>query len=167
MIKVKELLRFLRENDLRTILAALHSRDVHPVIQFFKYAVCGVVATITHALVFFLSAKYLIPGLESNCPDQWERAKASLGNNGVALIFSNTVAYVLDRIWVFTPGRHSALFEFLLFTLVNMPGVVSGGMVSYFVIAKLGWPPWAALIGFVLPNVMINFICRKLFIFHK
>ena len=167
MTQVKELLRFLRDNDLRTILAALNRREVHPFIQFFKYAVCGVVATAVHATFFFLSAKYLIPGLESNCPDQWERAKASIGNNGVALIFSNTVAYILDRLWVFTPGRHSAVYEFLYFTLVNMPGVISGGMVSYWVTAKLGWPPWAALIGFVLPNVAINFICRKVFIFHK
>ena len=27
---MRELIRFLRDNDLRTILAALHSRDVNP-----------------------------------------------------------------------------------------------------------------------------------------
>jgi putative flippase GtrA len=77
------------------------------------------------------------------------------------------VAYTLNRKWVFTPGRHSAMYEFLFFTLVNMPGALSGGLVSYLVTAKLGWPAWAALIGFVLPNVLINFACRKLLIFQK
>ena len=44
MTALRDLIRFLRENDRRTILAALHRRDVHPVIQFFKYAVSGVAA---------------------------------------------------------------------------------------------------------------------------
>ncbi len=164
---MRELIRFLRENDLRTILAALRSRDVHPVIQFFKYAVCGVCATAVHMTVFFLSARFLIPGLASNCPDNWERAQASLANNGIALIFSNMMAYWLNTKWVFTQGRHSMLREFLFFTLVNLPGALCGGLVTYFVTARLGWPAWAALFAFVLPNVLVNFACRKLFIFKK
>lgn len=164
---MRELLRFLRENNLRTILAALSSREVHPFLQFFKYAVCGVCTTLVHGIVFFLSARFLVPGLESNCPDAWERAKASLANNGIALLFSNLTAYWLNTKWVFTPGRHSVVREFLFFTLVNMPGAISGGLVSYFLTAKMGWPAGAALAGFVLPNVLINFACRKLFIFQR
>ena len=164
---MRELLRFLRENNLRTILAALSRRDVHPFLQFFKYAVCGVCATIVHGIVFFISARYFIPGLESNCPDAWERAKASLANNGIAVILSNFTAYWLNTKWVFTSGRHSLAREFLLFTVVNLPGAVGGGLVSYFVTARLGWPAWAALAGFVLPNLLINYTFRKLFIFER
>lgn len=162
-----ELLRFLRENDLRTIFAALSSRDVHPVLQFFKYAVCGVAALTVHTAVFFLSSWKLIPGLQSNCPDDWQRALASLGNNGIALIFSNFTAYWLNTKWVFTRGRHSIAREFLFFTLVNLPGAVGGGLVQYWITHHLGWPTWAAFAGFVLPNVLINFACRKLFIFQR
>lgn len=164
---MRQLLRFLRDNDLRTILAALHSREVHPLIQFLKYGLCGVAATMVHALIFFVSAKYFIPGLESNCPDQWERAKASVGNNAVALIFSNATAYALNVKWVFIPGRHSMVREFLYFTLVNLPGAVCGGLVSYWVTAQFDWPTWAAFGMFVLLNVMINFTCRKQFIFKR
>jgi putative flippase GtrA len=167
MNQLRILFQFLKENDLRSILAALSRRDVHPVIQFFKYGLCGVCAFIVHGTAFYLSARYFIPGLEQNCPDQWERAKASLANNGIALIFSNMMAYWLNTKWVFTQGRHSLVREFLFFTLVNMPGAICGGLVSYFITAKLGWPVWCAFAGFVLPNVLVNFACRKFFIFKK
>ena len=167
MTQLRALLRFLRDNDLRTILAAFNQRDVHPFIQFIKYGLCGVCATVVHVTVFTLSAKYLVPGLEENCPDQWERAKASLANNGIALIFSNMMAYWLNTKWVFTQGRHSVVREFLFFTLVNLPGALCGGLATYFVTAKLGWPSWAALFAFILPNVLVNFACRKLLIFKK
>ena len=166
MTQLRALLRFLRDNDLRTILTAFSRRDVHAFIQFIKYGLCGVCATVVHVTVFTLSAEYLIPGNESNCPDQWERAKASVPNNGIALIFSNLMAYWLNTKWVFTPGRHSKVKEFLMFTLVNLPGAVCGGLVSYFIFRQ-GWPGWVGLAGFVLPSVMVNFACRKLFIFKK
>ena len=164
---MRELIRFLRENDLRTILAALHSRDVHPVIQFFKYAVCGVAALIVHTTVYFLLAKFVLPALETNVSDLAIRANHALINTGIAFLFSNTTAYLLNVRWVFTSGRHSRVREFLFFTLVNAPGAVCGVAVQDWLIRSLGWPAWAAFAGFVLPNVMVNFACRKLFIFQK
>ena len=164
---MRELLRFLRDNDLRTILAALHSRDVHPVIQFFKYGVCGVAALAVHTTVFFLLARYFLPALQSNVSDDAVRANHALVNSGIAFLFSNTTAYLLNVLWVFTPGRHTKLVEFLLFTLVNAPGAISGLAVQDWLIRSQGWPAWAAFAGFVLPNVLINFACRKLFIFRK
>ena len=165
--KLRELLRFLRENDLRTILAALSSRDVHPVLQFFKYAVCGVAALLVQATVFFALARWVLPALESNVSDQAVRADHALINTSIAFVFSNLTAYLLNVRWVFTAGRHSRVVEFLLFTLVNAPGAISGAAVQDWLIRSQGWPAWAAFAGFVLPNVLINFACRKLFIFQK
>jgi putative flippase GtrA len=164
--QLRQLLRFLRENDLPAILAAFNRRDIHPFLQFIKYGLSGVCATIVHGTAFYLSAKFLIPGLDENCPDRWERAKASVPNNGIALIFSNLMAYWLNTKWVFTQGRHSLLKEFLMFTLVNLPGAICGGLVSYYIFRQ-GWPDWVGFIGFVIPSVMVNFACRKLFIFAK
>ena len=166
MTQPRGLLRFLRENDVRTILAALNQRHVHPFIQFIEYGLCGVCATVVHVTVFTLSASFVIPGNETNCPDAWERAKASVPNNTIALIFSNLTAYWLNTKWVFAPGRHSKVKEFSMFTLVNLPGAVCGGLISYFIFRQ-GWPEWVGLAGFVLPSVLVNFACRKLFIFKK
>jgi putative flippase GtrA len=164
---MRDLIRFLRANDLRTILAALHSRDVHPVIQFFKYGVSGVVSLVVHTTVYFLLAAFVLPALKTNVSDDSIRANHALINTGIAFIFSNTTAYWLNHRWVFTPGRHSRINEFLFFTLVNGPGAVSGVAVQDWLIRSLGWPSWAAFAGFLLPNVLINFACRKFFIFHK
>jgi len=164
---IKQLWRFLRANDLRTILAALNSRDVHPFIQFFKYGLCGVAALLVQASVFFALSLWGLPALTTNAPDQVVRANNALINTGIACLFSNTVAYLLNVRWVFTPGRHSRLVEFLFFTAVNAPGAIAGGTVQDWLIRSLGWPTWAAFAGFVLPNVLINFACRKLFIFQR
>jgi putative flippase GtrA len=163
---MRELIRFLRDNDLRTILAALHSRDVHPVIQFFKYGVCGVAALIVYTSIFFFLARFVLPSLEANVADDTTRANHALINTGIAFIFSNATAYWLNYRWVFTPGRHSKINEFLSFTLVNGPGAISGVAVQDWLIRSVGLPAWAAFAGFILPN-LINFACRKFFIFHK
>jgi putative flippase GtrA len=163
----RQLIHFLRRNDLRTILETLHGRDVHPAIQFFKYAVCGVCALAVHTTIFFILANHFLPALETNIADPQARANHALINSGIALLFSNTVAYWLNHKWVFTPGRHSLWKEFLLFTAVNAPGVLSGAGVQDWLIRKLAWPAWAAFAGFVMPNLMINFTLRKLFIFKK
>ena len=164
---MKELLRFLRDNDLRTILAALNSRDVHPVIQFFKYAVSGVMSLIAYTIIFVALSAWVLPALDSNAPDPDVRASHTLVNSIVAGLLSNTVAYLLNVIWVFTSGRHSRLAEYLLFTVVNLPGTLGGASVQYWLIHSFHWPSWAALIAFVLPNVIINYSLRKLFIFRR
>ncbi|HEX2749060.1 MAG TPA: GtrA family protein [Verrucomicrobiales bacterium] len=164
---IRQLVHFLRANDFRTILEALHSRDVHPVIQFFKYAVCGVCALVVHTGIFFLLARFFLPALESNVSDPNVRANHALINSGIALLFSNTTAYWLNHKWVFTPGRYSLWKEYLLFTAVNAPGVLSGAGVQDWLIRRFAWPAWAAFAGFVAPNLMINFTLRKLFIFKK
>lgn len=166
-VAMRELIRFLRENDLRAILAALHSRNVHPVIQFFKYCVCGVGALVVHTSVFFILATQVLPALETNVTDDSVRANHALINSGIAFLFSNTAVYFLNVAWVFTAGRHSKFKEFLLFTVVNAPGAISGAVVQDWLIRSNGWPAWAAFAGFLLPNVLVNFACRKFFIFKK
>ena len=162
-----ELIRFLRTNDLRTIIAAFNSREVHPAIQFLKYGLCGVVALVLHTSVFFALSAWAFPALTTNAPDDSVRANHALLNNGIAFIFSNALVYWLNTKWVFTGGRHDRVKEFLLFTVVNAPGAVGGSLVQDWLIRGLGWPTWAAFAGFVLPNVLINFACRKFFIFAK
>jgi hypothetical protein len=39
--------------------------------------------------------------------------------------------------------------------------------VQDWLIRGLGGPTWAAFGGFLVPNVLINFACRKFFIFSK
>jgi putative flippase GtrA len=140
---------------------------VHPAIQFLKYAISGVAALVVQTAIFFLLASFVLPALETNVADDSVRADHALIDTGIAFIFSNATAYWLNHHWVFTPGRHSRINEFVFFTLVNAPGVICGAAAQDWLIRSAGWPTWAAFAGFVLPNVMINYASRKFFIFHK
>jgi putative flippase GtrA len=140
---------------------------VHPVIQFFKYGVCGVAALVVQAVIFFALSHWVLPAMETNVAEHSVRADHVLINTCVSVFFGDVAAWLLNRRWVFTPGRHSRTVEFLLFTLVNAPGAIGGAAVQDWLIRSLNWPTWAAFAGFVLPNVLINFACRKWFIFQR
>jgi putative flippase GtrA len=159
-----DLLRFLRQNDLPTILAAFRSKEVPPAIQFLKYGICGVVATAVHACIYLVLVKYI---WEDRRDGTLQNAINTLPPTLLAFLFSNATVYFLNKKFVFTQGRHSPLVEFLLFTGVNLPGLVGGSIVQAILVGSWGWPKPMALLGFVLPNILINFLCRKLFIFKK
>lgn len=162
-----DLIRFVRENDLRTVLRLFHSREAPPAIQFLKYGLSGVGAVGIHVLVYLALITFVWPHLNDPSLDDWQRAKSTFLPTAVAFVFSNAFAYWLNMKWVFTPGRHSPVREFLLFTIVNLPGALTGTLAQAALVYFLHWPKWAALAGFILPNVLINFICRKFFIFKK
>jgi putative flippase GtrA len=99
--------------------------------------------------------------------NDWERARSTFLPTAIAFAFSNAFVYWLNTRWVFTPGRHSPVTEFLLFTLVNVPGALTGTLAQGALVYFWQWPKGAALAGFVLPNVLINFLCRKFLIFQR
>ncbi len=161
---IADTLQFLRTNDFKAILAKFNERDAHPMIQFAKYSISGGVATVIFATLY-LYFVHLFPG----DPDAtgWPKFKETLLPTLGAFMFSNAAVYWLNTRWVFTPGRHSIVLEFLYFTLVNMPGAIGGTVVQGLLVSEYAWSKPAALAGFLLPNVLINYICRKFFIFQK
>ena len=156
---------FFREHGLSASLTAFNSRDAHPLIQFMKYGICGAGALVLHTTVFSLLGKYAFP-MSQDLADSL-RARNSMINNGIAFLFSNAFVYWLNTRWVFTPGRHSKLVEFLTFTVVNAPGAIAGTAIMAYLLHTWHWSTPLAFVGFVLPNVLINFLCRKFFIFKK
>jgi putative flippase GtrA len=161
---MSELIRFLRQNDLPTILAAFKSKDAHPFVQFVKYGFCGVAATLVHVTVYLLLTKFF---WEDKKDGSVANALNTLPPTLIAFLFSNLAAYLLNKQFVFTQGRHSQWKEFLLFTVVNLPGLVGGAIVQAALVQYAGWSKPMAVIGFIAPNILINFLCRKFFIFSK
>lgn len=149
-------------NDMISLLSRLNSRDTHPLVQFIKYSISGGVATAVFAGAYLLLAHWF-PTAEG--ASTWVKFRDTLPPTGIAFFFANLAAYWLNTRWVFTPGRHSLVMEFLYFTLVNMPGAIGGTLVQGLLIAQYGWSKPAALAGFLLPNILINYVCRKFFIF--
>lgn len=156
--------RFFQENDWRTILARMNARDTHPLIQFMKYGICGVGALIVHQTIWGLCSVWLHPAIDSSIPQE-TRALHSTYNNAVAFLFSNLFAYITNSMWVFTPGRHHRVKEFFYFTLVSTVGFVAGLVAGPFLIHQYGIHTVLAQLLMVVAAVLVNFVCRKFFVF--
>ena len=101
-------------------------REASPLIQFVKYAICGGGAVTVHVIIFYLLSGLLIPALNdkdivvrllhlsSGDISDAVRARNAMINNGLAFIFSNLTAYILNIIWVFESGRRYPPVDFFL-----------------------------------------------------
>ena len=167
---------------LKSFLVKFNSHEAHPFLQFIKYGIAGGLASAVHLLVFFLAAWFLFPALTES--DPFVRLFAWLGiaaptpevadklradrvmlNNLVAFVFSNSVAYFVNVVWVFKPGRHSRLNEMALFFMVSGISVAVGTALAGGLVRWTGIETTYAFAANVLASVSINYVARKYFVF--
>ncbi len=146
-------------------------------VQFIKYGISGGLATLVHIIVFYLVAWKIFPSLQEKDffivilgitvteVDVATRSFNSMLSNGVAFIFSNMVAYIINVFWVFKPGRHNRFIEIGLFYLVSGVSVVIGTSMMGFLIRYYGMQTTYAFTANIVSAVMINYGMRKFYIF--
>jgi len=160
--------RFLRENDLKTVGSAINSKNAHPLIQFAKYGVCGVLATVVHVGLFYLFALTLFPmALDHSAVELALRRNNAMYSNLVAFPLSSTFVYVTNAFWVFTGGRHHRVKEFLIFTLVNAISFAAGLVAGPQLIKWFGINTHLAQASFVVTSALVNFVIRKFLVFKN
>ena len=155
----------VRQNDLRALLRQLGSKETHVFLQFVKYGLCGGVSLVVHTVLFALLSHWLYPAVDLSLGDNVRAHRATV-NNGIAFLFSNTVAYYLNVKWVFVRGRHRPWKEFALFTGVSAISFVVGIVLVPVLIRGYGVHTWVAQGAFVGTSVLINFACRKFLVFR-
>jgi len=144
----------------------MHSRDAPPLVQFLKYSLCGTAAVGVHLIVFVLLTISVLPAYEtSHLPADTREANA-LWSNLIAWPFGNIVAYLANALWVFTPGRHSRLREFALFSSISFFSFGIGLLAGPLLISE-GLPVGLAQTGFLVSSAVVNFVCRKFLIFLR
>lgn len=163
---------FVRENDLKTVASAIHSKDAHPVIQFAKYGICGGIATVVHNGIALGLSYTVIPAIDGMQIDgetisDTVRKHNLMINNSIGWIFGNFAAYFTNVIWVFQSGRHSRFVEFLLFSSVSLISFISGIFVIKLLIDIWHVHSLIAQGGFIITAVLVNYVCRKFFIFKS
>lgn len=161
---------FVRENDIPTLWRALMSRNSHPLLQFLKYGLCGVLAALAHNSVMATLSLTLFPAGKGMVVDgavisETLRSHHLVLNNALAWPFGTIVAYWLNIRFVFTPGRHSRLVEMILFWIVSAIGFFPGAYVVHWLAEDLSLPSTVAQLGFVFTSVAVNFLTRKFVIF--
>ncbi len=153
------------------------SHDAPPLVQFIKYGLAGGVATAVHILIFFIAGFYLFPcvgqddilvrlfGLTAPVVDEALRARYAVFSNATAFMLSNTVCYIINRLFVFKPGRHHIFIEFLLFFAVSAVSVGIGTVLMGILIKEFGIQTTYAFGANILSSLAINYMMRKFFVF--
>ena len=151
--------------------------SAHPIVQFLKYAFAGGIATIVHILTFYTCCWKLFPSLTQNdivvrvlkakvieLPAE-QRARNAVYSNIVAFFASNIVCYIINRIFVFKPGEHNVVVEFLLFLAVSAIAIFLGTAIMRWLIKHFNMQTTFAFAANLVTSLMLNYVLRKFFIF--
>ncbi len=145
--------------------------------QFIKYALAGVLAGITHIIVFHLVAWKIFPALQEKDHavrffnltirkiNDATRARNSMIGNFIAFLFANMVAYVINILYVFQGGKYHFVIEILLFYAVSSVSTFLGTVLMGILIRRFGLLTTYAFASNILTAVIFNFAMRKFFIF--
>jgi len=162
---------------MRNLLNQFTGRQHSPLVQFIKYAIAGAIATVVHIALFYCCALKLMPALTPGDPvarllhvqvglvSDAIRARNSIIDNGVAFLFSNLTAYLINIFWVFESGRHNRVREILLFYLVSGISTGIGSALMGFLIHQFGLMTTIAFAANGIVSLVINYALRKYFIF--
>lgn len=159
------------------LLQQFLQRDAGPVVQFIKYAIAGGIATGVDIMVFYLVAWKLIPALREDDPivkrlklsvrpvTEAQRSRRFIYVTLIAFMFSNLTAYLINIFWVFEPGRHAWYVELLLFYAVSGISIFLGTAIGWVMIKWFHLSTTASYVSKMIASLLINFVCRKFFVF--
>ena len=85
--------------------------------------------------------------------------------NDIGFVTSNIFCYILNRLFVFKPGRHHVLVEFLLFFAVSGISAALGTAIQTLMITQYGVQTTFAFGANIICALVINYAMRKFVIF--
>lgn len=145
--------------------------------QIFKYGVIGVLATVINIVVAEVFAAYVWPclgpddvfvkylGFASAAVSDAERALLAVYCNLVGFFVANVICWLLNRRFVFTPGRHRWYVEYAIFLAGSGFAIACGSVAIWLLVRYRGMQTtWSFGIN-VLVSVAVNFVVRKFFVF--
>jgi len=153
------------------------SHDCGPFWQFVKYGVCGVLATCVQVGFFYLCAATCLRCLSA---DDWavrflglpdvaiadgvRAVRAGLAT-AVGFTFANVFCWLMNRWFVFKPGKFRWYVEFGMFFGVSTLATVIALAVQSGLISWFGLMTSAAVFIEIVVSFFVNFFIRKFFIF--
>jgi putative flippase GtrA len=145
---------------------SLHMKEAPWLIQFGKYGLCGVAAVVAHNALVYLINAYWIPFTVEAAPELTDakRSNHQILANLIAFPFGNAVAYATNALWVFTGGRHHRVGGFFYFTAISFVSFLAG-VLGGPIFVRVGLNPHFAQLGLVVTSAMVNYVCRKFFVF--
>ena len=158
------------------------SIDAGPFWQFVKYGLVGVMSTAIQALVFYVLAstclkclspddwavKYLsLPSMSFTGEEVWYASRGTLASVAtvVGFIAANIFCWIMNRAFVFKPGRHRLYVEFAMFFVTAATATALALAVMKCLIDSFGMMTSLAVAIEIVISFSVNFFARKFFIF--
>ena len=151
--------------------------DAHPLMQFIKYGFVGGLATGINIAIFFMLGWRLLPCLKPADPvacllgldvvpiTEEVRKWNAVFCSGAGFVVSNTVCYILNRLFVFKPGRHGVVKELALFFAVSGVSWAIGTAIQTKLISVWEIQTSIAFGANIFTALLINYAMRKFIIF--
>ena len=152
--------------------------SAHPLVQFAKYAFVGGLATLVHIVAFSAFAWWVFPCVTENdlvvrlfhlsapVVEEARRATLAVRSNVCAWVISNTFCYLLNRRFVFRPGRLSVAAEFLAFSAVGAFSTFVGTAAMAWLVSRHGIDTSVAFAANLVASLAFNYVLRKFAIFR-
>ena len=163
----------------------LMSNERTGMVQFVKYAIVGGFTTLLNVTIFmilaitclkclteaessktFLGISFDFPHVGADYPN-WLRAFKSVVASAIGFGLSNILCWLLDRCFVFKPGRHKIWRELLFFVSVAGAAWASGSLIQWILIRYADSPTLPAFAANIVTAVLMNFLMRKFFVFKR
>jgi len=153
--------------------------DAHPMMQFIKYAIIGVMVTALHTAIFYVAGYLFFPcfkpddivfrilNLSVEPISEATRAFNATICNAIGFIPANVTCYILNRLFVFKSGRHHVAVEFLLFFSIAALCIVIATAVQHALIVHLQMQTTFAFLINISISLAINFAMRKFVVFKR
>ena len=165
-------------NFLRRVL----SHDCGPFWQFVKYGAIGVASTCVQTGIFYLLAATLfkclspddwavvhlgLPGVEFSGDEPWYLSRGTLAIVDTAIGFtcSNIFCWLMNRAFVFRPGRYTWYVEFgMFFGAASLATIIAMGVMKVLIDALGVMTPIAVVVEVVF-SFFVNYFIRRFYIF--
>ena len=159
-------------------LKKILSHDCGPFWQFVKYGAIGVMATLVQTGVFYLLATTCLKCLTADdimvkllglasaegLTDGVRAFRFALATS-VGFVFANIFCWLMNRWFVFKPGKFRWYVEFGMFIGTSTIATVIALGLSSALISWCGLMTTLAVVIEVVVSFLVNFFVRKFFIF--
>lgn len=147
--------------------------------QIFKYGVIGGVATLINLVVAEACAAWVWPCLGADdlfvkyagfsAVDVADdvRALRAVFSNLVGFFIANVVCWLLNRRYVFVPGRHHWLMEYFYFLMGSGVAILIGSVAIWVLVRFHGLQTTYSFVINVMVSVAVNFVVRKFWVFKN
>ena len=159
------------------------SHDSGPFWQFVKYGAIGVMATLVQAGVFYLLASTCLrcltdddvavkllglPAASFTGEEAWYLSRGMLAAYATAVGFfvANVFCWLMNRWFVFRPGKFRWFVEFAMFFGASALATVIALGAMKVLIDSFGMMTTLAVVVEVVVSFLVNFFIRKFYIFR-